>query len=100
MAAGFCSSLKAVLLAILLTATLQGCAESHMAKIKDADARIQPKSNEATIVFFRTTKFIGAALVSPIFDITDGELKFVGSLTSGKKLAYTRRADKTARFMV
>lgn len=52
-----------------------------------------PDSNTATVVFMRSSMVAGAIGVE-LFEITDGELKFVGALPNGSKVAHKTSPGK------
>ena len=79
----------AVILAFL---GLSGCAsmmrESQNQQLAGAD------DNRAKVVFMRSS-FVAGAIGVELFDVTDGELKFIGQLPSGNKVVYdTTPGDK------
>ena len=77
---------------ILAFLGLSGCAsmmrESQNQQLARAD------DNRAKVVFMRSS-FVAGAIGVELFDVTDGELKFIGQLPSGNKVVYdTTPGDK------
>jgi hypothetical protein len=89
------------LMGLVVSALLmQGCVANRMADVKNTDVLPKTGPNEATVIFFRSSRFAGYRLASPIFDVSGPEPKFIGVLYAGKKLSYTADTRRTKRFMV
>lgn len=81
------------LLAVVLFCFLfQGCASSLMTKAQ-TEAIEPPDSDMATVVFMRSS-FVAGAIGVELFEITDGELEFVGALPNGSKIAHKTKPGK------
>lgn len=79
------NSFRAALAAALMLAACMPANAGKMAKSKEPLA-VAP--DKATIVFMRPGKFVGAAIAVPVYDATAEELKFVGLVDAGSKVAY------------
>ncbi|MEJ2415942.1 MAG: hypothetical protein P8Y45_03205 [Exilibacterium sp.] len=79
---------KAVISAVLMmfVSFLLGCSSNLMVK-SNTNTIVTPPADFAKIVFMRST-FVSSAIGVELFEITDGELKFVGSLPNGSKIAH------------
>jgi hypothetical protein len=77
---------KILSLAALL-AVLAGCA-SPVAMTPAASQEVRPApANMAQVVFMRTS-FVAGAINADLFEVVNGELKFIGVLGMGKKIVY------------
>jgi hypothetical protein len=76
---------KVLSLAALLAA-LTGCAGIQMTPASSQEVRAAP-ANMAQVVFMRTS-FVGGAIAADLFEVVNGELKFIGVLGMGKKIVY------------
>lgn len=75
----------ATMAALAMTAT--GCASSKM--IDSANQQLSiPEAGKAQIVFLRVSQ-MGGAIQSTVYDATGPESKFIGILSTGKKLTYS-----------
>jgi hypothetical protein len=87
--------MKRILAAWVLFATfagLQGCATL----MRDAPSQqlTPPRAGTAKIVFMRTS-FVAGAIGCDLFDVVNGELRFIGQLPMGNKVVYeTTPGDK------
>lgn len=84
-----------LLVAAMLLVT--GCASNKMVDSAQQDL-IAPTADTAQIVFLRSS-MLGGAIQSSVFDVSEGDTKFVGILSTGKKIAYSVAPGKH-RFMV
>ena len=86
-------------LVTLLTAVMlaTGCASNKMMDSEQQEL-ITPSADKAQIVFMRSSMF-GGAIQSAIFDVSGGETRFIGILSTGKKIAHTVEPGKR-KFMV
>ena len=64
----------------------------------DVDKEDHLQSNEATVVFMRSS-FVGAAIKTSIYEVTDGTTKFIGILKNKQKIEHRVPAGKHT-FMV
>jgi hypothetical protein len=70
-----------------LLAVLAGCA-SPVAMTPAASQEVRPApANMAQVVFMRTS-FVAGAINADLFEVVNGELKFIGVLGMGKKIVY------------
>ena len=81
--------------AVVLLAS--GCASPLMVD-SPQQTLVAPTDEQAQVVFMRSSSF-GGAIQSTLFDISDDETKFIGILSTGKKIAYTVDPGKRV-FMV
>ena len=81
-----------ILFLVLITLGLGACGGTM---IKAPSQHVKPPSSgKATIVFMRTS-FVSGAIGVEMLDVTNGELKFIGNLAMGDKIAYeTTPGDK------
>ena len=83
---------------VLVAAVLAGCTSSKMTVIPETETSVQPGSGNALVVFMRPS-FLGAAIQSSVFDITDGHPEFVGIVSAGTRIAHKSQFGMR-RFMV
>lgn len=76
-----------LILALVATFGLGGCASERMMSVTQPVALSQPQPDKATVVFLRTS-MLGAAIQSSVFDVTDGDPKLIGIVSSSKKVAH------------
>jgi hypothetical protein len=69
-----------------LAAVVSGCASSLMRETGTNEIP-PPAPDKATVVFMRTS-FVSAATGADLFEVLDGQLKFIGALNKGTKIAY------------
>lgn len=69
-------------------------AQAHAGKMAKATAPLTVVPDKATIVFMRPGTFVGRAIAVPVFEVTDGDTRFVGIVDAGGKLAYSVPAGK------
>ena len=72
-----------VLLAALF---MTGCA-SNLMKPSASQQVAPPAADKAKVVFMRTS-FVASAIGVEMFDVTGGDVKFIGSLPMGNKIVY------------
>jgi hypothetical protein len=82
-------------MAAMLLAT--GCASTKMVDSAQQQL-ITPTADKSQIVFLRSS-MLGGAIQSSVFDVTGDETKFIGILSTGKKIAYSVEPGKHT-FMV
>lgn len=78
-------SLKKIALVTVSIAALLN--SNAFASSKSKQKEFLPQEDKALIIFMRPS-ILGAAIKSPILDITDEEPKIIGNFTAGKKIAY------------
>ncbi len=83
--------IKYVLGCFLASFILSGCAGSYMVKVPDNE--IKSSEEQATIVFMRSS-FVSSAIGVEMFEIEDSQLKFVGYLGNGTKIAHKTSAGE------
>lgn len=74
-----------------------GCASNPMAVSIQQELQ-RPQSNESQVIFLRSS-FLGSAIGSSLYDVTNGDIKFLGVLANGTKLSYKTTSGKHV-FMV
>lgn len=80
----------------LTVAALIGVLASGCASVmRDAPTQIvaQPGTDKAKVVFMRSS-MIAAAIGCDLFEVVNGELKFIGQLPTGNKIAYETTPGK------
>ncbi|MBN2803027.1 MAG: hypothetical protein JXR91_08030, partial [Deltaproteobacteria bacterium] len=75
---------KASVLFLALLFFAASCGGSNY--MAPSTAQIATSADMATIIFYRSTKY-GGGIKSAIFDVTEPEMKFAGSLISRSKIA-------------
>ena len=65
---------------------LSGCASSLMMEAPSQEIR-PPARDKVKVVFMRTS-FVASAIGAEIFDVTNGQLNFIGALPKGNKIVY------------
>lgn len=65
---------------------LVGCASPLMMEVGSSEIR-PPAPDKVKVVFMRTS-FVASAIGAEIFEVVDGQLKFVGALPKGTKIVY------------
>lgn len=83
---------------VLVVAVLAGCTSSKMTVIPETEVSLRPETGNALVVFMRPS-FLGAAIQSSVFDITDGHPEFIGIVSAGTRIAH-RSQPGPRRFMV
>lgn len=76
--------IKRTLLAVSAITLL---ATSALASTKTSKTEFPPTEDQAVIIFMRPS-MLGAAIKSPILDITGDEAQVIGNFGAGKKIAY------------
>lgn len=88
-----------VVLIALTAAALSACGGSvQMAHVTNSKVLMAGDKNKATLIFSRPSE-AGKPFQVMIYDITDGDLKFIGTPSFGTKMAYTVPGRKKARFL-
>jgi len=73
---------------------LAGCSGSANVMQDSASQTIgKPDANTAQIVFMRTS-FVAGAITAELFDVTGGNIKFIGALPTGDKITYKTSPGK------
>lgn len=73
---------------VVLTLILASVAPAHAGKMAKANGPILVPPDKAAIVFMRPGKFLSRAVAVPVFEVTNGEVQFVGIVDAGGKLGY------------
>jgi len=82
---------------LLGTLLLAGCASNPMAPV--ADQTIPAAAPDKAQVVFMRDAYTGKAIVSSLYDVTDGKTQFIGVMANGTKIAYPTTPGKHT-FMV
>ena len=77
-------------LAILLTA----CGASMTVMKKAAPSNIGKASPDKAQIVFMRTSFVASAISAELFDVTDGDISFIGAISMGSKVAYETTPGK------
>lgn len=84
---------------LAFTLLLSACASERMRELDLAPPLvIAPAADKATVVFLRPS-YLGGAIQSSVFDISDGAIELVGIVSAGRKVAYGSNTG-LRRFMV
>ncbi|MFA9441092.1 hypothetical protein ACDA63_15765 [Uliginosibacterium sp. sgz301328] len=80
--------LRRIVTLVTLSATiaLTGCASSLMRPVEDPQP-IAAQPQKTRVVFMRST-FLGSAISASVYDVKNGEPKFIGIVNNSTKLAY------------
>ncbi len=76
---------------------LAGCASNPMAPV--ANQAVQAPSPDMAQVVFMRDAYTGKAIVSSLYDVTDGQTRFIGVMANGTKIAHPTTPGKHT-FMV
>lgn len=71
---------------------LAGCASNPMAPV--ADQAVQAPSPDMAQVVFMRDAYTGKAIVSSLYDVTDGQTRFIGVMANGTKIAHPTTPGK------
>ena len=82
---------------LLGTLLLAGCASNPMDPV--ADQTVQPPAPGMAQVVFMRDAYTGKAIVSSLYEVTDGKTQFIGVMANGTKIAYPTTPGKHT-FMV
>jgi hypothetical protein len=88
---------RARILLLFAFVFLAGCATNLMSVSPHQELQ-KPSNNEAQVIFMRST-FVGSAISASLYDVTNGEIKFIGVIVNGTKVAYKTTPGKHV-FMV
>jgi len=70
----------------VLSLSLVAC-QSTMTRQADNQTLLNPNGSHSRMIFMRTTMF-GGAIQSSVYDVTDGEIKFIGIVSAKTRLIY------------
>ena len=84
-------------LALLGTVLLSGCVNNPMTPV--ADQTLQQAPADAVQVVFMRDAYAGKAIISSLYDVTDGKTKFIGVMANGTKIVHPTTPGKHT-FMV
>jgi len=87
---------KIILMALVLGAT--GCATAPKMAVSPNQTITKPSAQESQVIFMRSS-FVGSAIDASLFDVTNGNLEFIGIISNATKVAYTTKPGKHT-FMV
>lgn len=86
-------ALRAAVASTAFALLLSGCAAGLM-RPAPSEQVSPPAPDKATVVFMRTS-FVAGAIGCDLFEVVNGQLKFIGQLPMGNKVAYeTTPGDK------
>lgn len=71
---------------LLSVALIAGCASNPM-QVSDSQTVAEPSPDEAQVVFLRSS-FVGSAISASLYDVTDGDTKFIGIINNGTKVIH------------
>lgn len=83
-----------LLLAVLFSV---GCAKNNMTVMEQQEVQ-RPPSDEAQVIFMRPSNF-GGAIAASLYEVTDGDIEFVGIIVPEVKVLYKTKPGKHV-FMV
>ncbi len=76
---------------------LSGCVTSRM-MVSEQQIIATPSQSKSQVVFMRST-FVGSAISASLYEVTGGEIKFIGIMNNGTKIVYETSPGKHT-FMV
>lgn len=77
--------------------TFAGCATNPM-RVAPQQA-VKPAQDDKSQVFFMRSSFVGSAIGASLYEVTGGDIKFIGVIVNGAKVAYETTPGKHV-FMV
>ena len=83
---------------LLGTLLLAGCASNPMDPV--ADQTVQPPAPGMSQVVFMRDAYTGKAIVSSLYDVTDGKTQFIGVMANGTKIAHPTTPGKHTYMVV
>lgn len=87
---------KRILLLIAIT-LLAGCASNPMV-VAPQQELLKPLNDESQVVFMRSS-FVGSAISASLYEVTNGDIEFIGVIVNGTKVSYKTTPGKHV-FMV
>ena len=85
------------ILTALSLLVLVGCASNPMTLAPQQNLQ-SPAQDSSQVVFMRSS-FVGSAISASLYDVTDGNIQYIGVIVNGVKLAYSTPPGKHT-FMV
>lgn len=82
---------------LLVAALITGCASNPMT-VSDTQQLAPPKEGQAQVIFMRSS-FVGSAINASLYDVTGDEVRFIGIMANGTKVAYDTQPGERV-FMV
>jgi len=92
------NKLLSILSCIALLFVLVGCVSPMMTQVASQEIR-PPVNDKVKVVFMRRTIFRGDGLGADLFEVIDGDLKFIGVLAAGTKIVYETTPGQEKVFM-
>jgi hypothetical protein len=92
------NKLLSILSCIALLFALAGCVSPLMTEVRSLEI-LPPPLDKVKVVFMRRTIFRGDGLGADLFEVIDGDLKFVGALAAGTKIVYETTPGQENVFM-
>jgi hypothetical protein len=86
------------LLCVALFSALAGCVSPLMTEVRSPEI-LPPAFDKVKIVFMRRTIFRADGLGADLFEVIDGDLKFIGALAAGTKIVYETTPGQGKVFM-
>lgn len=74
-----------------------GCASNPMVVSSEQELQ-KPMDSQAQVIFMRSS-FVGSAINASLYDVTSGDIEFIGVIANGTKLTYKTSSGKRV-FMV
>lgn len=71
---------------LLVIIFVSGCASNPMLVANDQKLQ-KPDEGQAQVIFMRSS-FVGSAINASLYDVTNGDIKFIGIIANGTKLTY------------
>lgn len=85
------------ILTLITVILVSGCASNPMAVSPQQELQ-KPTSSEAQVIFMRSS-FVGSAISASLYDVTSGNIEFIGVIANGTKLSHKTTSGKHV-FMV
>ena len=83
---------------VALLFALAGCVSTMMTEVASQEIR-PPAPDKVKVVFMRRTLFYGDGVGADLFEVIDGDLKFIGVLARGTKIVYETTPGQEKVFM-
>jgi hypothetical protein len=74
------------ILALFAVVLMAGCASNPMALSPQQELQ-PPPADKAQVVFMRSS-FVGSAISATLYEVSNGDIEFIGVLVDGAKIAY------------
>lgn len=77
---------------VMATLFISACASNPMVASPQQELQ-KPMGNQTQVIFMRSS-FVGSAINASLYDVTNGDIKFIGVIANGTKLSYKTSPGK------